>query len=145
MLRKLIHGSFFNNNTITQGNILEYLFGKLRKALIKLYCTNTDLKGDVIEYLKSDKCKKPKGKSVSDDQDRMEEIIGYSRCLEGATNNLSEDKIKKILFTLFPVVWQINYFCCMGTTCKYRTYSITCQNSHESLVTVHLLLVKQDM
>ena len=76
---------------------------------IKLYCTSTDLKGDVIENLKSNKCKKPKDKSVSDHQDWMEEIMRYSRCLKGTRDDLSEDEIKMILFTLLLVAWQINY------------------------------------
>ena len=39
----------------------------------------------------------------------MEEIMRYSTFLEGARDSLSEDEIKTILFTLFPVAWQINY------------------------------------
>ena len=64
----------------------------------------------MIEYLKSNKSSKPLDKSVSDHQDRMEEIMRYSTYLEGtARDNLSEDETKTILFTSFPVAWQINY------------------------------------
>ena len=66
-LRKLIHRSFFNN-TVTQGTVPEYAFRKMKKVFIKLYYTSADPKEDVIEYPKSDKCKKPKNKSVSDYQ-----------------------------------------------------------------------------
>ena len=41
----------------------------------------------------------------------MEEIMQYSTYLEGARENLSEDETKTILFTSFPVAWQINYKC----------------------------------
>ena len=63
----------------------------------------------MIEYLKMDKYMKPKDKSVTDHQGRMEEIMWYSTKLEGAWNNLSNSEIKTILFTSFPVPWQINY------------------------------------
>ena len=96
-------------NTVVKGQVTEYVFEKLLKAFIKLYCTSTDPKGDVIKYLKSDKSQKPLDKSVSDHQDRMEEIMRYSTYLEGARENLSEDETKTILFTSFPVAWQINY------------------------------------
>ena len=55
--------------------VTEYAFKKLLKAFIKSYCTSTDPKGDVIGYLKSDKAQKPLDRSVSDHQDRMEEIM----------------------------------------------------------------------
>ena len=89
--------------------ITEHTFEKLLTAYIKLYCTSTDPKGDVITYLKSNNARKPKETSVSDHQDRMEEIMRYSTYLEGARNNLSEDKMKTILFNSFPDQWQINY------------------------------------
>ena len=103
-VRKLMHRSFFNN-TVTQGTICEYPFGKMKKAFIKLYYTSTNPKGDMIEYLKSDKCTKPKDKSVSDYQNGMEEIMRYSTYLQGTKDNLSKAEINTILFTSFPVAW----------------------------------------
>ena len=102
--RKLIQRQLYVN-TVVENRVTEYAFEKLLKAFIKLYCTSTDPKGDVIEYLKSDKSTKPLDKSVSDHQDRMEEIMRYSTYLEGAKENLSEDETKTILCTSFPVAW----------------------------------------
>ena len=73
-LRKLIQRNLFIN-TVQKKRITKHAFEKLIKAFIKLYYTSTDLKGDVIKYLKSEKCMEPKGKSVSDHQDRMKEIM----------------------------------------------------------------------
>ena len=100
--RKLIQKTLYVN-TVLENIITVHAFEKLLKAFIKLYYTSTDPKGDVIKYLKSDKCKKPKDKSISDYQDRMEEIMRYSTCLEGVRDNLSEDEVKTILFTSFLV------------------------------------------
>ena len=63
----------FYVNTVVDGNIREYALKKLKKDFIKLYCTSTDPKGEVIEYLKTDKCMKLKDKSVTDHQDRIQE------------------------------------------------------------------------
>ena len=56
-----------------------------------------------------DNCMKSKDKCVSDHQDIMEEIMRYSRYLEGARANLSDSEIKTIIFTSFPVTWRIRY------------------------------------
>ena len=64
-MRKLILGNYFVNTTV-MNVVTVHAFEKMKRAFIKLYCTSTDPKGDVIEYLKTDRCKKPKEKSVSD-------------------------------------------------------------------------------
>ena len=76
---------------------------------IKLYCTSMDSKGDLIEYLKSEECKKPMKASVATHQDRMEELMRFSRMLEGSRPNLTDDEQKLILFRSFPEAWQINW------------------------------------
>ena len=55
--------------------VTESAFQKATKGFIAVYCTSQDQKGDLIEYLKLDNCMKPREKSVSDHQDRMEELI----------------------------------------------------------------------
>ena len=75
--------NFYTN--VTANNVVtSYGFDAMLKDFIKLYCTSADPKGDVIEYLKSEKCQKPHDKSVTEHQDRMEEIMRYSKQLEGA-------------------------------------------------------------
>ena len=107
--KKLSLQTNFYMNTVISGNITEYGFDQLKRDFIKLYCTSMDPKGEVIEYLKTDKCLKPHEKSVTDHQDRMEEIMQYSTKLEGAQNDLSTSEMKTIIFKLFPIAWQINY------------------------------------
>ena len=102
--RKLVQRQLYVN-TVVENRVAQYAFEKLLKGFIKVYCTRTDLKGDVITYLKSDGCKKPKETSISDHRDRMEEIMQYCTFLEGARDDLSEDETKTILFNSFPVQW----------------------------------------
>ena len=101
--RKLVLKQLYVN-TVVKNRMAEYAFEKLLKGFIKVCCTSTDPKGDVITYLKSDGVRKPKDTSVSDQQDRMEEIMRYTTYLEGARDNLSEDETKTILFNSFPVL-----------------------------------------
>ena len=106
--RKLLSRNFYMD-TVVRGRIIESKFQKATKGFIGMYCTSQDPRGDLIEYLKSDKCMKPREKSVSDHQDRMEELMRYSSQLEGSRDNLSEPEQKTILFHSFPVAWQISF------------------------------------
>ena len=85
-------------------NIIQsYGFDTLKRDFIKMYCTSTDPKGDLIECLKTDKCMKPGDKSVSDHEDRMEEMMRYSTHLQGARADLSLDERKTTVFKSFPI------------------------------------------
>ena len=55
-LRKLIQRNLYVN-TILENVITEFAFEKMLKAFIKLYYTSTDPRGNLIKYLRSDKCK----------------------------------------------------------------------------------------
>ena len=92
-------------NISVGGNVTEFGFNKLKKDFIKMYYTSTNPKGDLIEYLKTDRCMKPHDKSVTNHQDRMEEIMRYSTQLEGAQNDLSVSERKTIIFKSFPIAW----------------------------------------
>ena len=70
---------------VTVNNVIQsFGFDALKRDFIKMYCTSTDPKGDLIEYIKTEKCMKPHEKSVSDHEDRMEKIMQYSTQLQGA-------------------------------------------------------------
>ena len=84
-------------------------FQALMKDFIKMYCTSTDSKGDLIEYLKSEDCRKPMKAEVATHQDRIEELMRFSKMLEGSRPNLTEEEQKLILFRSFPLAWQINW------------------------------------
>ena len=84
-------------------------FNTLTNDFIRMYCTSTDSKGDLIEYLKSEECKKPMKASVATHQDRMEELMRFTRMLEGSRADLTDDEQKLILFRSFPEAWQINW------------------------------------
>ena len=84
-------------------------FNTLTNDFIRMYCTSTDSKGDLIEYLKSEECKKPMKASVATHQDRMDELMRFTRMLEGSRADLTDDEQKLILFRSFPEAWQINW------------------------------------
>ena len=103
--KKLSMRTNFYMNISVGGNVTEFGFNKLKKDFIKMYYTSTNPKGDLIEYLKTDRCMKPHDKSVTNHQDRMEEIMRYSTQLEGAQNDLSVSERKTIIFKSFPIAW----------------------------------------
>ena len=96
-LRKLICNNYFKD-TVLQQMVVITSFEKVLKAFINLYWTRTGPKGDVIEYLKTDKCMKPKDKNVCNHQDRIKEIMRYFMYLEGAKENLSITEQKIVVF-----------------------------------------------
>ena len=91
------------------GEVIGEVVNEVSGFNTRLYCTSTDSKGDLIEYLKSEECKKPMKASVATHQDRMEELMRFTTMLEGSRPNLTEDEQKLILFRSFPEAWQINW------------------------------------
>ena len=89
--------------------IIGSAFQILLEDFIRMYCTSTDSKGDLIEYLKSEECRKPMKATVATHQDRMEELMRFTTMLEGSRPNLTEQEQKLILFRSFPLAWQINW------------------------------------
>ena len=89
--------------------IIGSAFQMLLEDFIRMYCTSTDSKGDLIEYLKSEECRKPMKATVATHQDRMEELMRFTTMLEGSRPNLTEQEQKLILFRSFPLAWQINW------------------------------------
>ena len=116
---KAKNGARYNDTVVQQADpnqqgamidvITQSGFQMLIEDFIKLYCTSTDSKGDLIEYLKSEECKKPMKAAVATHQDRMEELMRFTKMLEGSRLDLTEEEQKLILFRSFPVAWQINW------------------------------------
>ena len=63
--KKLNLRANFYTNVVVNNVVTSFGFDVMIKDFIKLYCTSTDPKGDVIKYLKTDKCQKPHNKSVT--------------------------------------------------------------------------------
>ena len=64
-LRKLNKNNWFFFNTVQEGKFIKHVFETLQKAFSKLYCTSKDPKEDVVKFLRSEKCMKPKDRSTS--------------------------------------------------------------------------------
>ena len=106
---KKLKAKNFYVDTVIEGVTTVTKFDKALNGFIATYCTSQDPKGDLIEYLKSTHCMKPREKSVAEHQDRLEELMRYSTHLEGTRADLSESEQKLILFGSFPIAWQINW------------------------------------
>ena len=106
--RKMLERNFFPDTTM-QNIVIVTQFEKTTRVFIALYCTIIDPKGYLIKHLKLNKCMKPRDKSISDHQNRMEELMRYSTKLEGSRADLTEIEQKMILFNSFLVARQISY------------------------------------
>ena len=103
---KAKNGARYNNTVVQQQNqqgVMEDVvtmlgFQTLIEDFVKLYCTSTDLKGDLIKYIKSEDCRKPMKAAVSTHQDCMRELICFTTILEGSRPDLTEEEQKLILF-----------------------------------------------
>jgi hypothetical protein len=60
----------------------------------------------IIEYMKSDSCRKPKKSTVRDHSRRMQALMKLANEAEGTESLLNEAKFNKILLNSFPNEWK---------------------------------------
>jgi hypothetical protein len=60
----------------------------------------------IIEYMKSDSCKKPRKITVRDHSRRMQALMKLANEAEGTESQLNEAKFNKILLNSFPNEWK---------------------------------------
>jgi hypothetical protein len=60
----------------------------------------------IIEYMKSDSCRKPKKSTVRDHSRRMQALMKLANEAEGTESPLNEAKFNKILLNSFPSEWK---------------------------------------
>jgi hypothetical protein len=60
----------------------------------------------IIEYMKSDSCRKPKKATVRDHSRRMQALMKLANEAEGTESQLNEAKFNKILLNSFPSEWK---------------------------------------
>jgi len=65
---------------------------------------------DLIAYLKTDDCKKPRKVSIRTHASRIESLCYYANCLQGVAHDLTELQITELIFQSFPNAW-LNEFC----------------------------------
>ena len=66
------------------------------------YSNSASPRDDLIRYLLSDECKKPRKVTPDDHATRMETLCLYANRLEGLEADLTEERITMIIFNSFP-------------------------------------------
>ena len=73
------------------------------------YTNSTDPRGDLIRYIDSDACNKPRDADVDEHVSRIETLCLYANRLPGIDAELSEDVITSKIFKSFAKNWRDEY------------------------------------
>ena len=77
--------------------------------LVTHYSNSASPRDDLVRYLLSDECKKPRKVSPDDHATRIETLCLYANRLEGLEAPLTEAKITMIIFNSFPEPWKRDF------------------------------------
>ncbi|GAX12003.1 hypothetical protein FisN_8Lu111 [Fistulifera solaris] len=99
------------------------LFEQTYQALLAKYCS-PDTRDVLVDYLRSDSCKKPHNADVRVHSERIRTLCNLANNLPGTIPLLNEAMRKKILHDTFPEQWQLEFS-------KFRSYA---QATEEELV-----------
>jgi hypothetical protein len=73
------------------------------------YSNSASPRDDLIRYLLSDECKKPRKVSPDDHATRIETLCLYANRLLGLEADLTEERITMIIFNSFPEPWKRDF------------------------------------
>ena len=73
------------------------------------YSNSASPRDDLIRYLLSDECKKPRKITPDDHATRMETLCLYANRLRGLEADLTEERITMIIFNSFPEPWKRDF------------------------------------
>ena len=73
------------------------------------YSNSASPRDDLVRYLLSDECKKPRKVNPDDHATRMETLCLYANRLEGLEAELHEARITMIIFNSFPEPWKRDF------------------------------------
>ena len=76
---------------------------------ITLYSNSASPRDDLIRYLSSDECKKPRKVSPDDHATRIETLCLYANRLRGTEALLAEERITMLIFNSFPEPWKRDF------------------------------------
>lgn len=76
------------------------------QAFLTDYANSKNPRDDLLTYLDSDACKKPKNTSVNDHVSRVETLCLYANLLPGVQAELTEGAITLKILQSFPKTWQ---------------------------------------
>ena len=74
------------------------------QAFIKLYCNDSGHKGNLTNFIRSEEYRKLKKVMVVDHQERVKELIHYSKFQHESSAGLNKGEEKKLLFEKFPLL-----------------------------------------
>jgi hypothetical protein len=73
------------------------------------YSNSASPRDDLIRYLLSDECKKPRKVNPDDHATRIETLCLYANRLQGLESELTENRITMIIFNSFPDPWKRDF------------------------------------
>ena len=77
--------------------------------LVTHYSNSASPRDDLVRYLLSDECKKPRKVTPDDHATRIETLCLYANRLEGLEAELTEERITMIIFNSFPEPWKRDF------------------------------------
>lgn len=93
-------------------------------TFVTLYANNARPRDDLIKYLWSDECKKPRKVSPDDHATRMETLCLYANRMAGFEAALTEDQVKLIIFNSFPEPWKRDFKIGRGRPENFNLFTI---------------------
>jgi len=98
-----------NTNHIVGANRTRERFLVEFNRFVTHYSNSASPRDDLVRYLLSDECKKPRKVNPDDHATRIETLCLYANRLEGLEAELSEERITMIIFNSFPEPWKRDF------------------------------------
>jgi hypothetical protein len=98
-----------NTDSIVRGQRTRDRFHREFDRFVTHYSNSASPRDDLIRYLLSDECKKPRKVNPDDHATRVETLCLYANRLEGMESELSEQRITMIIFNSFPEPWKRDF------------------------------------
>jgi len=76
---------------------------------VTLYSNSACPRDDLIKYIQSDECKKPRKVNPDDHATRIETLCLYANRMEGLDAELTEGRITMFIFNSFPEPWKRDF------------------------------------
>jgi len=76
---------------------------------VTLYSNSACPRDDLIKYIQSDECKKPRKVNPDDHATRIETLCLYANRMEGLEAELTEGRITMFIFNSFPEPWKRDF------------------------------------
>jgi hypothetical protein len=95
-------------NIVPQHRTVQRFLGEFNR-FVTHYSNSASPRDDLIRYLLSDECKKPRKVNPDDHATRIETLCLYANRLQGLEAELTEDRITMIIFNSYPEPWKRDF------------------------------------